>query len=146
MSGKGLVRLRIVSVSVDSRPFPRDGNRNDVSVWGSLGCLARAVVTEADITGDTVIFCRALWVGDGILKGGLVKEPRERDLADVDTEEDPKRFVELVAVLGRAVVKLDIVGRSGTAGTARRIGPATACVCRPTGRVGTAGTGSGRIF
>ena len=72
----------------------------------------------------------------------------------MDSELDPRRVVELVAFLGRDVVKLDIVGRSGTAGTARRKGPTTGCRkgpatgwgCRPTGRDGTAGTGSGRIF
>jgi len=157
LSGKGLVRLRVVSVSVVSWPFPRDGDRNDVSVWGSIGCLAREVVTEIEsfsVTGWLLIFCRALWVGDGFLKGGLVKELRERDRADVDTECGPRRFVELDTFLGGEVVKLDIVGRSGTAGTARRKGPCPGCRpgpaidwdCRPTGRDGTAGTGSGRIF
>lgn len=157
LSGKGLVRLRVVSVSVVSRPFPRDGNLNDVSVWGSIGCLARAVVTEIEcfsVAGAFVIFWRALWVGEGFLKGGLEKEPRDRDRADVDTELNPRRVVELEAFLGSDVVKLDIVGRSGTAGTARRKGPTNGCRpgpatgwgCRPTGRDGTAGTGSGRIF
>lgn len=146
-------------MSAVSRPFPRDGNLSDVSVAACIGCLARAVVTEMEcfsVEGATVIFWRALAVGEGFLKGGLEKEPRERDLTDVETECDPRRVVdrvvELGAVLGRDVVKLDIVGRSGTAGTARRKGPTTGCRpgtatgCRPTGREGTAGTGSGRIF
>ena len=106
------------------------------------------------VEGVVTSFCLALAVGEGFLKGGLEKDPRDRDLAEVDTECDPLRVVglvvELLTVLGKAVVKLDIVGRSGTAGTARRRGPARgwrpAPTTRPTGREGTAGTGSGRIF
>jgi len=106
------------------------------------------------VVAAVTIFCRARAVGEGFLKGGLEKDPRDRDLAEVESECDPRRVVgrvvELLGVLGTAVVKLDIVGRSGTAGTARRIGPTRGCrpdpATRPTGREGTAGTGSGRIF
>ena len=70
-------------------------------------------------------------------------------LENVLSEEDGTLgTVGILAILlgtGVWVVKLGMVGRSGTAGTGWRRGPEEADLT-PTGSEGTAGTGSGRMF
>ena len=137
ISGDGLARLnKPLGVMADSR---------------DLGVVVLSTGSVSDDSGDSVVLCLALCVGDGILMGDLdtvtgdlgtvTLPPRENDLTvAVDT-------LGTVGTLlsGTGVVNDDRVGRSGTAGTGCSTGGRTVPTLA-TGRDGTAATGSGRIF
>lgn len=72
----------------------------------------------------------------------MTEPPRENDL--IVCEVTLGTVGTLLRPVGTGVVKLEIVGRSGTAGTGFRKGRIVPILS--TGRLGTAGTGSGKIF